>query len=185
MPGVKVKQTDFRKWFWKIGVNPRERCYSTNSQSLDLFWRSANSFSVVRRNRKTTPHNRELDDRLNRIERTPLVDPVAADHNDRYPQPDAVNGHRPDIVTEDVFGNRTRIEVEHRDDNSKRTREQHAAFEQAPGGFEVEYVDDRDDNSTPASGVLDGVSESGIYDPTLEFENKNDRDADRGLFGFL
>ena len=99
------------------------------------------------RNQQTSPHNREVEDELDRLERNPLRKPVAADHTDRYPQPDEVNGHRPDIVTEGLFGSRTLIEVEKRGDNSQHAQNQQDAFEQASvydpmTEFETEYVDD-------------------------------------------
>ena len=98
-------------------------------------------------NRQTSAHNREIDEELSAFERNLFWDPVAADHSDRYPEPATVNGHIPDIVVEGPLGQRKLIEVEHRGDDTKRTREQHTAFEQAAiydpmTEFEVEYVDD-------------------------------------------
>lgn len=106
----------------------------------------------MRRNQQTSPHDQEIDDELDRLERNLFQTPVAADHTDRYPQPDEVNDHIPDIVTEGPFGGRTLIEVEHRDDDSQRTQEQQDAFERADiydptTEFEIEYVDDKDDKS--------------------------------------
>lgn len=105
------------------------------------------------RNRQTSAHNREIGEELTELERAPLWDPVAADHTDRYPEPEKVNGHIPDIVAEGPFGTRRLIEVEHPGDTSKRTREQHDAFERADiydpmTEFEVEYVDDEEKDET-------------------------------------
>lgn len=110
------------------------------------------------RNRQASPHDREVNERLTELERNPLWDPVAADHTDREPQPDPVNGHIPDIVAEGVFGRRKVVEVEHRDDDSAHAQSQQQAFEQAS-----------------------------IYDPTTEFETayvEDDSDDTGGFLGF-
>lgn len=103
------------------------------------------------RNGQTSPHDREVNERLTELERNPLWDPVAADHTDREPQPDEMNGHIPDIVAEGPFGGRKLIEVEHRNDDSEHAQNQQDAFEQASvydpmTEFETEYVDDKDDS---------------------------------------
>lgn len=105
------------------------------------------------RNQQTSPHNREVEAELDRLERHPFREPVKADHTDRYPQPEEVNGHIPDIVTEhSLFGTQTLIEVEHRGDNSQHTQSQQDAFEEASvydpaTEFETEFVDDEDDDN--------------------------------------
>lgn len=104
------------------------------------------------RNQQTSPHNREVEDELDRLERNPFRDPVAADHTDRYPQPEEVNGHRPDIVAEGLLGGRTLIEVEKRGDDSQHTQSQQDAFESAAvydpmTEFKTEFVDDEDNQS--------------------------------------
>lgn len=104
----------------------------------------------MRRKKGRSGHDRELDERLRQLERNPFCDPVAADHTDEYPDPEPVNGHIPDIKVDCAFGGGRIEEVEHRDDTSQHTRDQHSAFQEAadsnPGlGFEVEYVDDQDD----------------------------------------
>lgn len=111
------------------------------------------------RNGQTSPHDREVEEELTELERDPLWDPIAADHTDREPQPDTVNGHVPDIVAEGPFGRRKIVEVEHRDDDSQHAQSQQNAFEQAsvydpPTEFETVYVDDDSDDSGGFLGLF-------------------------------
>lgn len=94
-------------------------------------------------------HNNKIDELAHRAELNPFERVVAADHTDDYPDPDPVNGHIPDLVTEDSWtGVQTLTEVESSTDQSSHAQEQAEAFgtkaEDPMFDFETKFYDDED-----------------------------------------
>lgn len=103
-----------------------------------------------------SPHDKRLNERLRELERNPFCDPVRADHTDRYPDPEPVNGRIPDYIAECAFGPNIIGEVEKRGNNSRHTQNQFEAFGSAAAessmvDFEVTWVEDEEDSG----GLLD------------------------------
>lgn len=96
-------------------------------------------------------HNKRLNERLRELERSPICDPVRADHTDRYPDPEPVNGHIPDYVAECSLGPNVIGEVEERGDMSRHTQDQFEAFGSAAAespmlDFEVAWFGDEEES---------------------------------------
>lgn len=104
-------------------------------------------------------HDRKEKERVRELERNPFADPIFADEMEGYDDPPTVNGHKPDYMYENTFGQLIVGEVERQGDDSAHTRSQRQAFEafDARGpAFENETVfyDEEEDESGLLSNLL-------------------------------
>lgn len=107
----------------------------------------------VTRNNKRSAHHQRVADRLDELESHPFWDPVAADHTDRYSDPETVGNSTPDYVAKNLLdGTRLIGEVEHRGDHSAHTQKQREDFQQAAQEnplteFETVFVEEDSENN--------------------------------------